>query len=112
MTVTAAAASTRANQPACAVARTRPTSQVPAPEPMATPATTAASVAANAYVVGPSTRARMRVQAISCTSAENPDSPRTAIASQGCGFVVGTNRLFCLASALGFPTAALTAAFA
>ena len=54
---------------------------------------TAASVAANAYVVGPRISERMRVQAISCTSAANPDAPRMVMASQGgaceCAFCLG-----------------------
>src|SRR6188508_2902589 len=57
-------------------------SQVPTPEPIATPAITAASVAANAYVVGPKTSERIRVHAISWTNAANPVAPRTAIANQ------------------------------
>ena len=60
----------------------RLTSHVPTPDPRATPAITAASAAAKAYVVGPSTSDRMRVHAISWSNDAKPERPSTTAGSQ------------------------------
>src|SRR5262245_61645958 len=89
--VVAIAARARAAASHAAGCRVRPTMPVPIADPIATPAITAASVAANAYVVGPSVIARIRVHAISWISAANPEIPRIAVPSKGVGDLFGSS---------------------
>src|SRR5437660_5449404 len=74
-----ASASTSDN--ATAGRRVRAENTAPNVDPMAVPATSAVTVAENAYVVGPTTSASARVQAISYISAANPEMPRAAAGS-------------------------------
>src|SRR5262249_55432549 len=65
----------------------RPATHDPSPEPTAMPAMNAASVGEKAYVVGPTSSDRTRVQTISRTSAANPETPRATEGSQSGSFI-------------------------